>query len=404
MRDYREKVKKYQNNEMSEQEAKKFEKELEDAAALFDYLVENEELSDFSEDIGSDELFKSERKVKQKVRNRIIRLIVSISIIVLLVVGGAFFLVPRIIDSVNYNPMEGQVLSSDSVQSIEEPSNFELFTRVKNQIFTEEDRLVGMSINKVGSGKYSILQEYYNDFRGLRSATKEVMDRGTIETSVSDSSNALSLIYGNSNALETDELVSEDSVLNQKIALLPDSSWVKVTLTFSEPKTWDELKNFMSLHEDVVFYSSILDSETEAVSKIGIRFVPESNNNLDSVTIMPPTYSSDFINKIENDYPGLLQQLNNMSTEDEVKQFLTSNIQYLLDHSEDDMERSYLSVKEDTNGNQEDLGLFSDQIKNSGLQFSKVQVSLPKEKFSTFVTDQDFFYVTLDDLSLFSIN
>ena len=406
MPNYRVKIERYRNNEMSSQEAESFEKEIRDAAALFDYLMEKEDIDEFSHELGSDDLFKSEQEVKQKVRKRIVRLAISISLIVLLVVGCAFFLVPKIIDRINYNPLQGQVLSNDGFKSVEEPSSFELFSRIENQIFPKGDRLVGTSIDRIGAGKYSILREYYNDFRGSRNASKDIIARGVLEQGVSVATHDLSLIYGNRSGIETEEIVSKDSVLNSKIAMLPDSSWVKVTLTFTAPKKWNELKDFMGSHEEVVFYNAIIDSSAESADEIGIRLALESANNLDSFTSMSRPYSHDFIKKVEKDYPRLLQQVTNTATEDEIKQFLTSNIQYLLDHSEDNLDRANIPKADNTNSNsnQEAFKLLVDQIKTDELFFSKIQVSLPKDQFSTFVTDKEFFYATLDDLALFSTN
>lgn len=51
MKNHRERLEKYQNNEMTDAEATIFEKELQDATALFDYLLEHEELEDFPQPV-----------------------------------------------------------------------------------------------------------------------------------------------------------------------------------------------------------------------------------------------------------------------------------------------------------------------------------------------------------------
>jgi hypothetical protein len=237
----------------------------------------------------------------------------------------------------------------------------------------------------------------------------ETLNRGVLEPGLSDSTNNLSLIYGNKSGIETDGFVTEDSVLNTKIAMLPDSSWVKVTLTFATPTNWNDLKKFMASHEAVNFYNAILDRSVEVANEVGIRLAPVSANNFDSLTAMPKPYSSDFIKKIEKDYPQLLQQVTNTTSEDEVKQFLTSNIQYLLDHFEDDLEQSNSPKVDNSNrvSSHDQLKLLIDQIDQmqaNELLFSKIQVSLSKDQFATFVTDQEFFYATLDDLAVFSMS
>ena len=402
MKNYREKIEKYRKNEMMEEEAEDFEKELSDFSAIFDYLMENEEIIDFSHNIESEDILQSEQIVKKKIRKRMFRLVVGISLIVLLVVGSILFIVPKVIDSINYNPVQGQVLSKDGQKRLEEPSNFELYNRIENQIFPEGDRLVATSIDRVDPGKYSIQKEFYNDFRGVRSATQEIMDRGKIEPGVSDSTNKYSLIYGGKKDLIHDEIVSDDSVLNSKIALLPDSSWVKVTLTFTEAKNWTELQEFIQKQDDVVFHSALIDSGVSALSEIGVRFSPQSNDNLTEITALPVPYSKEFVTKIEDDYPELLSQITQYSSETQVKSFLKSNISYLIDHMDDNFYEISLPGTEETASKEEQLESVRENIEKEDFLFSKVQVSFPKKMFTQFVNKNDFFYATLDDLSLFN--
>lgn len=404
MNNYREKIERYSKNEMSEAEAQSFEHELKDISALFDYLMENVDADAhaFSEDIGLIDLIESEQKVKRKVKKRLFSLIVSITLIVLLIVGSSFIIVPNVINHLNYNPLQGQVLSDDGLKRVEKPSNFELYNRIENQIFPEEDRLVATSIDRIGAGKYSIQKEFYNDFRGSRSATKEIMDRGIIEPGISDSTNDLSLIYGNKNDIETNEIVSEDSVLNKKIALLPDSSWVKLTLTFANPKSWNELQAFMRLHEDVVFHSSIVENRDPLSAEIGIRLTPEFNDSITTLTAMQMPYSNDFVTKIEKEYPQLLSQITKTSAESQVRLFLKSNIQYLIDHLADDVYQDTLSDREESKSEESQFESLKEKIESENLSFSKIQVSMPKEMFSQIVEENEFFYATLDDISLFN--
>lgn len=42
-------------------------------------------------------------------------------------------------------------------------------------------------------------------------------------------------------------------------------------------------------------------------------------------------------------------------------------------------------------------------LKKDELEFSHIEVAIPKSVYSTFVTTENFYYVTLEDLSLFSM-
>lgn len=42
-------------------------------------------------------------------------------------------------------------------------------------------------------------------------------------------------------------------------------------------------------------------------------------------------------------------------------------------------------------------------LKKDELEFSHIEVAIPKSVYSTFVTTENFYYVTLEDLALFSM-
>jgi len=400
MKNYRERLKKYQNNEMTDAEATIFEKELQDATALFDYLLEHEELQDFPPT--SDSAFKEDKQVKQKIRQRLYRVTAIITIVVLLIIGGSSYLIPKLLDAYYYNPLENQKLDENGDFHKLQPSKMELYQRVYQQVALEQDRFVNTSITKIGPATYEVHQMNFNDFKGNPSINTYVINKGKVASIQAETNVNPSLIYHQQLVLP-DYLVDHEKdtspgTLKSKIEQLPESSWLKLKLPFPKPLTWDNLQQFISEHPEVTFYTATL----KGFDNLGVRLDYENNytDTLSGFNI--PKYDSLFIEQLEKDYPQLISPTGTIRpsmTEDDVKSFLISNFTYLLNHPEDNFVQYTAGIFHQKQDYQNALT----SLKNDELEFSHIEVALPKSVYSTFVTLDNFHYVTLEDLALFSM-
>lgn len=186
--------------------------------------------------------------------------------------------------------------------------------------------------------------------------------------------------------------------LKSKIEQLPESSWLKLKLPFPKPRTWDNLQQFISEHPEVTFYTATL----KGFDNLGVRLDYENNytDTLSGFNI--PKYDSVFIEQLEKDYPQLISPTGTIRpsmTEDDVKSFLISNFTYLLNHLEDNFVQYTAGIFHQKQDYQNALT----SLKNDELEFSHIEVALPKSIYSTFVTLDNFHYVTLEDLAIFSM-
>ena len=156
MKNYRERLARYQAQQMTVDEAAAFEQELQDAASLFDYLMEQEELPELLEPEKSTTFSQEEKTVKQKIRRRFYRTMAVMLTLILLLVGASFWLVPTAIDAAYYNPMAGQQLDQKNNGYDHQPSQIELYQRVRSQINLWNDRFLHMYVTKTGPAKYEI--------------------------------------------------------------------------------------------------------------------------------------------------------------------------------------------------------------------------------------------------------
>ncbi len=409
MKNYRERLEKYQNNEMTDAEATIFEKELQDATALFDYLMEHEELEDFPPSSPPAPTFAEDKQVKQKIRQRLYQIAAIITIVVLLIIGGSSYVIPKLLDAYYYNPLENQKIEENNYSSELQPSNFELYQRVYHQVALDKDRFVENSITKIGPAKYQIHQINFNDFRGIPSVYTYTMNKGEVDTTAVTTNNDTSLIYNSSgyrneySIYEDEKSDTDTSNLKSKIDKLPESSWLKLRLSFQKSLTWQELQQFISEHPEVIFYTAKLKNSHD----LGVRLDYEDNYQDSLGGFVTQRYTSKFVEKLEKKYPRLISLTGSLSpstTDEAVKEFLISNFTYLLDHPEDNLEKmmneSSPYLKEQQQNYQHALAA----IKNDELEFSHIEVAISKSVYPTFVITENFYYVTLEDLALFSMN
>ena len=393
MNNYRERQIRYQQGKMTTEEAEIFEKELADAQALIEGFLDNDFETlpplDFQETFPNEE-----KRIKKKIRWRIIKLTTNVIIAIGLLAAIGRFVTPKIMDNYYYNPMENQVIDTKYMDGHQNsrPSNSELYSRVENQLGSSPYRFINTQITKIGAAKYEMNKTYFDDFRGTFFFGTNILNKESL--SFVESTNVpTSLIYGSHQNVQ--EPVSEQSELIQKIKQLPQSAWLKLNLTFSKEKTWDEVRDFLKKHPNLAVYTATIGNNEQQ-----LRF-----SNLEKDV----QYSEDFKTTIHKQYPELLRNISKSTTATQVAQHLQSSAQYLLDHPEDNLmlydpsfskaQKQDLQAQRQTN--YQDL---LSTIKNKELTFTQIEVGLAKTDFEPFVTPEQFAYVQLQDVALIKMN
>lgn len=387
MKNYKEIIEKYKNNTLTPQEKKEFETEIESSTELLDFLLEKEQF-DFFEDSHSleQDTNLNEANLKKSIRKRISKLIILITVIVLTLIAISFYSIPKVIDYLFYNPLEGQVLTK-TTNKIEVPSDYEMREYISNQIDLDEDPLTAMMIEKTGTANYTVSKEYYNSFRGEKYLNKEVIDKGSLVSSINDSMNKYSLLYGENSEVGVDVSLAETSELNEKINQLPDSSHLKVTLSFKSEQNWTNLISYLKKHPNILVYSASI-SNVESNQNIGIRFNPVTNLNSELTNF---EFSNDVTNRFDKKYNNLLNKPTLNSSEADVKKFILSNINYLNDDLSKQDKNPALTIDKKI------------QLKdNDTIMFSNITVSFAKSEWNSIIKEDLFHSVILNDLSLFS--
>lgn len=387
MKNYKEIIEKYKNNTLTPQEKKEFETEIESSTELLDFLLEKEQF-DFFEDSHSleQDTNLNEANLKKNIRKRISKLIILITVIVLTLIAISFYSIPKVIDYLFYNPLEGQVLTK-TTNKIEVPSDYEMREYISNQIDLDEDPLTAMMIEKTGTANYTVSKEYYNSFRGEKYLNKEVINKGSLVSSINDSMNKYSLLYGENSEVGVDVSLAETSELNEKINQLPDSSHLKVTLSFKSEQNWTNLISYLKKHPNILVYSASI-SNVESNQNIGIRFNPVTNLNSELTNF---EFSNDVTNRFDKKYNNLLNKPTLNSSEADVKKFILSNINYLNDDLSKQDKNPALTIDKKI------------QLKdNDTIMFSNITVSFAKSEWNSIIKEDLFHSVILNDLSLFS--
>lgn len=74
-----------------------------------------------------------------------------------------------------------------------------------------------------------------------------------------------------------------------------------------------------------------------------------------------------------------------------------------MKHPEDNLEKMMNESSSLVEDEQQNYQNTLTTLKNDELEFSHIEVAISKSVYSTFVTTENFYYVTLEDLSLFSM-
>lgn len=416
MKNYDELIEKYKNSELEPAERKELEEDLQKASALFDYLMDKED-ADLPELGNLSEKNQETRQIKKKISRRMLKLTLGIIAVVVVIVCGGMYLVPKAIDAHYYNPMENQVRTETG----SEFSDFQLYQMVRGQVDLSRETVVSATVNRTGPGKYEIYQNVFDDFRGQMSSKKLVIDKGNLVSADSVNEDQ-SLVFGRyfSAQFQGSANISREETpvfayLTDEISQLPDSSWIDVKLTLSNPSALKEIKALMDSEPDCHILGASLYTQPAGEDKSlqgdwGLRF---SSSSGPFVMFLPEDYRQ----KLEKKYPSMLKGVTGLqgepisvnSSDEGLIEYLTSSFQYLIDNSEDD-EENFASVEVNSKKHnlivldQDFLKSVIKQLKGGDLRFGGIDVAVPKEKFQEFVGKEAFSEMEIKDVSLLSMN
>lgn len=424
MKDYRERLEKYRNYQMSPEEAQAFEQELADAASLFDDLLEKEELAALEDyEKNQQEQVQQEKDVKKKIRRRYLKMVALVIVVVSLIVGGGVYLVPKAIDSYYYNPAEGQVEGSSYERY--QPSDFEVYQRVLNQVNVSENRLVSTHAYHSGAGTYQISQSFIDDFNQSYFPRMYTLNRNQLQDETnygSSDANYYGGVLAEVNLTGDSEFSGADD-LASRIADLPDSAWVKLEVR-PKSQSWAAISELINNHPEITFYSgkivepSVNSGEYMPSSfNVGVRFGrPQSTvETVGNLYVQSQIYNSEYQNKLEEDYPKLFRlngQFGAHQTEEELRQYLSSNLQYLVDHQEDSLDTYRYPASdfyeelygEDFDQAASDKAYYDnliEAVETGDLKFDSLLIALPKDLYADFVNGDNFYTANLLDVLMF---
>lgn len=409
---------KYKKGELSEAEAAQVEAELTHLREYFDYIQE-EELSEglFQEGEAVEGLTQETVGMKKSLRKRWLKTAAIIGTLVLLVLSLVVFGVPKLIDHLYPDPTEGKTWSR--------PSDFELYTWVENQISASSSPLNNVTAYKIGAGKYQIDQTYYSQFSGKLFTESFRLNRGEMEDYRHEGGATLlgegslgPMGYYNKNA---DGSRSWDTLL-QQVSELPESSWIDVEMMLSEPLDLEGVRSLAETTEDTEVLSGKLEyNEKQDYSENvwGVRFA--RNRFLSGI---PADWDGTaFKQKLDKQYPMLTREeaITLDTKEADIKTFLCSNLQYLIDHQDADLttqwqkksfEEFQTSLPDSAGVDSSSMEFFSvekseafiKKWQKEPLKFTSLEVVVKKKDLQKVLESNQVTSVRLNDVSLISLN
>lgn len=152
-------------------------------------------------------------------------------------------------------------------------------------------------------------------------------------------------------------------------------------------QNWTNLVSYLKKHPNILVYSASINN-VESNQNIGIRFNPLNNLNSELTNF---EFNNDVINRFDNKYNNLLNKPTLNSSEEDIKKFILSNINYLNDDLSKQDKNSALTIDKKI------------QLKdNDMIMFSNIIVSFAKSEWNSIIKEDLFHSVILNDLSLFS--
>ncbi|MDH6364099.1 hypothetical protein M2139_001084 [Enterococcus sp. PF1-24] len=418
MTNYHDKLLKYQQNQLSDEEKSAFEAELEKTEVLLDYILQQEDESLAFSSAEEESAIVETKTIKKKINQRLKKQLLLMMAIILFLFTGGFLIIPKIMAAYYYNPMTTQVTpTTGEINYFCYPNNFEFYQLVESQINLEKKPvLVDMSsTEKTGIAKYQVYLMNADDFSGEISGSQITIDKGKATNQQ---------YFGNTNnynLLTFQNIHLEDkknySKLLETINKLPDSAWLKVRVSFPEVKNFQQLQEIVEKEEEVTTLNALLDTKVEGYQEADIFGIRLYQNNQWLVN-----YGFSFKTLMNQQYPGLLYQQYPgsqgliESSEEQLKEYLVAHLQYLLDHHEDSYDRliaqeyeQEMVAKEEEividfdKVDEDSIAALITELKEEELRFNKMDVAIPKAQFEEYLKEQDFSYISLLDVNLFSI-
>lgn len=417
-------LRKYRAGELSPEETMQLRKELAKFKALYDFTLEEEWSEDsLIPESGGELSEETETKnLKGRIRRRWLKTALVIGTAVLALTGAGLWVIPKIIDQQYYDPTAGL--------SEKRQSDYQVYQQIRSQVDTSQNTLVNAAALKKGTAAYQMSNTYFDEFSGQYYQKSYDYIYGKIDNSKYDLENtSFGGGYLSVGVSVKDREPSEEDTMKAdyeaKLAQLPDSSWLKLKLKPQDAVSLQSLQELVAKQPELQLLSGIVWSKNKNNQRWGLKFSGKDGMDF-SIKNMAEGMGAEFQHK----YPMALGQakLSPETSEEELITYYTSNIQYLLDHQQDDLlhqlsakysfelmsEYASKTSEEFTFKSAEDFYHTSffpetelkDQLaflKEQGLKFDGLTVSIPKNKLQDFLKDAPAGNYTVEDVTLINL-
>lgn len=387
---FEKRLKAYQGGWLSPEEMAEVEAAIEKARAIQEYLFAEE----FS---GDQELEPSEvidsQAIQKNIKRRFIKQGVIIGSVVLLSLLLLYFLGLPLVNSFFYNPLAGQTKYR--------PSDYELYLRAENYVYTEADILTGIFIEPKGLGKYEVNRSYFNPFSDNSRYVNLTINRNQLINSISNN-NFFDAVNREMVSTTADFGGQKNDLIERKVAQingLPGSAWIKVDINFGQSLSIEELEAFLEEEE----IHNPLYTKVETVDEMagipytnfGYRF----NNRLTSTQLELGNKEKE---RLEKKYPNLFRTnlINSASDPKVVEEHFISALSYLIDHQGD------LAKLESQAEEQTDFDLQREEalayVKEHGVKIGRLVVAIPKGQFESVVKNDKISFIGVPEVNVYA--
>ena len=300
--DYKEMLRKYKDGELSEDERRDLEEEIQKVKEISDFVynLEDEE-NDFSEDTGL-----GVKKIKGAVNKKFIKAGVITGIIVIIIVCFLIFGLSPLVDKIYYDPTE-QI--NEYTQKIDIPLN------IYSELHNVGVHYSGSIIEPKGFGKYNIEANFF----GFESPKTyhTTLERGKFDEKSFQQIFQEQGIYVNS--FDKIEHKGDDKEYEKELKKLPETSYVKAAVVLKDNISLTQLQKMKKKYGDIFSYAAVDGDGPYNGYHLG--FSPDFYG----IVIEEKTYDKD-------KYPGLTGE--NMETPKQWEIHYKSALKYLIDDEE----------------------------------------------------------------------
>ncbi|WP_314061746.1 anti sigma factor C-terminal domain-containing protein [uncultured Vagococcus sp.] len=389
-REFEERLKAYQLGWLSPKEMTEIEADIEKARAIQDYLFAEEIKEDLELEI-SQEI--DSRAIQKSVSQRFIKqgflmgAVVLVVLLIIVLIGGP------LINKLYLNPLAGK--------TNDRPSDYELYQRANNYVYTTGDVLTGIFIEPKGIGKYEIHNTSINSFTHISHFDTTTIKASQQITNLSPRGHFIELGDLDMFSTDTDFFGPKNVYVERKIAQiegLPESAWIKVDINFGQSLSIEEMLAF--IQEEKIVHP--LYTKVETVEDM--QGIPQTNFGF--------RFSSPMINTdlglgdaekklLDKDYPNLFRSklLSSGSDPEMVREHFISALTYLVDHQSDVPKNKENEFPTDDGFQPEGALRY---VKEHGVRVGRLVVAIPKGAFTSLVNNNKISSIGVPEVILYA--